>query len=389
MWRAVRLAEKSIGLASPNPAVGCVIVKGGEVVGQGWHEYLHRDHAEVCALAMAGGRARGAAAYVTLEPCTHHGRTPPCVSALISAGVQRVVVGHMDPNPMVSGKGIQELLSAGVAVEVGLLQTEVGRVIEPFACHVTTGLPLVVGKVGMSMDGRIAAAGNSRDRITSEEGCHFGQQLRLRLDALLVGIGTILADDPKLSYRGELPKAQPLRTVILDGMLRTPTGACLFQTGAAPHVLIFCRQDAPKDRWQELEGRGAEVVPVEHSPAGLLDLKCVLRELGDRKILGVLVEGGSEVHWSFLSAQLVDKFYFIVAPMILGGRNSVPSVGGMGYPSAGDAPRLKISRSIAAGPDLILETYPCYSRSILSPWHPSATIAGTAARPVPGPGNDE
>jgi diaminohydroxyphosphoribosylaminopyrimidine deaminase/5-amino-6-(5-phosphoribosylamino)uracil reductase len=367
MRRALALAEKSLGLASPNPPVGCVIVQQDEVVGQGWHEYKDRDHAEVRALAAAGNHARNATAYVTLEPCVHHGRTPPCASALIAAGVRRVVVARMDPNPTVSGKGISALRAAGIEVTVGTLQAEAGRIIEPFACHVTTGLPLVVGKVGMSLDGRIAAAGSPGGRITSEESREFGQQLRLRLDAVLVGIGTVLADDPQLSYRGKLPKARPLMTVVLDGLLRTPPSACFFQAVPEPHVLIFCQPDAPRERRRELEAKGAEVVALERGPKGL-DLHRVLVELGKRNVLGLLVEGGSEVHWSFLSSNLVDKFYFIVAPFVLGGSKSVPSVGGEGYGHASEAPRFRIARSFNAGPDLVLETYPSHSRSILSPW---------------------
>jgi diaminohydroxyphosphoribosylaminopyrimidine deaminase/5-amino-6-(5-phosphoribosylamino)uracil reductase len=367
MRRALALAGKSLGLASPNPSVGCVIVQQGKVVGQGWHEYRDLDHAEVRALTAAGSHARNGTAYVTLEPCVHYGRTPPCASALIAAGVRRVVVAHVDPNPMVSGKGISAMRAAGIEVTVGALQAEAGRIIEPFACHVTTGLPLVVGKVGMSLDGRIAAAGSPGGRITSEESREFGQQLRLQLDALLVGIGTVLADDPQLSYRGKLPKARPLMTVVLDGLLRTPPSARFFQAVPDPRALIFCRPDAPQERRRELEARGAEVVALERGPQGL-DLHRILLELGKRNVLGLLVEGGSEVHWSFLSSNLVDKFFFMIAPIILGGSKAVPSVGGEGYAFAGEAPRFRIARSFNAGPDLILETYPSYSRSILSPW---------------------
>jgi diaminohydroxyphosphoribosylaminopyrimidine deaminase / 5-amino-6-(5-phosphoribosylamino)uracil reductase len=367
MRRALALAEKSIGLASPNPPVGCVIAQNGRIAGRGWHEYRGRDHAEVRALAAAQDRARGGTAYVTLEPCAHYGRTPPCAAALSAAGIRRVVIALGDPNPMVAGKGISALRAAGIDVEVGVLQAEAGRLIEPFACHITTGLPLVVSKVGMSLDGRIAAAGAQRERITSEEGGAFGQELRLRLDALLVGVGTVLTDDPQLSYRGRLPKARPLMPVVLDGMLRTPPEARVFQGRHESGALIFCRVDAPKARREALAGRGAEVIPIAHGPRGL-DPHQVLRELGARDILGVLVEGGSEVHWSFLSADLVDKFYFVIAPIVLGGKTAVPAVGGIGYPSAGAAPRFMITRSLRAGPDLIFETYPRSSRSILSPW---------------------
>jgi diaminohydroxyphosphoribosylaminopyrimidine deaminase/5-amino-6-(5-phosphoribosylamino)uracil reductase len=373
MRRALALAEKSAGMASPNPPVGCVIVREGRILGQGWHEYQSRDHAEAKALAGAQTGVRGATAYVTLEPCVHYGRTPPCTSSLIAAGVRRVVIGHGDPNPLVAGKGISALQSAGIEVEVGVLQLDAGRLIEPFACHITTGMPLVVSKVGMSLDGRIATAGNRSDRITSEESREFSQRLRLQLDALLVGVGTVVVDDPQLSYRGKLPKARPLIVAVLDSHLRTPPTARIFLEQQEGRILIYCRTDAPIRRRQELEARGAGIIPVAHGPQGL-DLNQVLRDLAGRDILSVLVEGGSKVHWSFVSANLVDKFYFFVAPVILGGNCAVPAVGGEGYASVEAAPAFKISREFRAGSDLILETYPSSSRSILSPWLGSPLI---------------
>lgn len=374
MQKALELAEKSLGLASPNPPVGCTIVQAETIVGEGWHEYECRDHAEVRALANAGPLARGASVYVTLEPCIHFGRTPPCVSALIAAGVKRVVVAHADPNPVVCGKGIGRLRSAGIDVEVGLLQTEAARIIEPFACHVTSGLPLVVGKVGMSLDGKIAPDRARSGRITSEEGLDFGQRLRLQLDAILVGIGTVLADDPALTYRGALPKARPLKAVILDSGLRTPPGARLLHSAPVPRVLIFCDLTAPAERRRALEAEGAEIIPVARDERGL-DLVKVLHELGAREILGLLVEGGSEVHWSFLSAALIDKFYFVVSPLVLGGKNAVPAVGGTGYQSAAEALRFRLAPTQNAGADLILEAYPNSSKSILSPWRTDFEIS--------------
>jgi len=357
----------SAGMASPNPPVGCVIVWEGRILGEGWHEYQSRHHAEANALAVAQAGARGATAYVTLEPCAHYGRTPPCADALIAAGVRRVVIGCEDPNPLVTGKGISALRSAGVEVEVGMMQLEAGRVIEPFACHVTTGMPLVVSKVGMSLDGRIATGGDRSDRITSEASREFSQRLRLQLDALLVGVGTIMIDDPRLSYRGKLPKARPLIAAVLDSHLRTPPSARIFQERPEGGVLIYCRTDAPAARKEELQARGAGVVPVGHGPQGL-DLHQVLRDLAGRQILGVLVEGGSGIHWSFVSANLVDKFYFFMAPVVLGGNRAVPAVGGAGYASVEAAPAFKITGEFRAGDDRMLETYPRFSRSILSPW---------------------
>jgi len=368
MRKALALAEMSAGVASPNPPVGCVVVRDGRILSKGWHEYRSRLHAEANALAAARTDVRGATAYVTLEPCVHYGRTPPCAAALIAAGIRRVVVAREDPNPQVKGKGISALRSAGVEVEVGLLQLEAGRVIEPFACHVITGVPLVVSKVGMSLDGRIAAGGDRSDRITSEASHEFSQRLRLQLDALLVGIGTILVDDPRLSYRGKLPKARPLIAVVLDSDLRTPPAARIFQERPPEgSVLIYCRPDAPAARRGELQGKGACLIPVDHGSKGL-DLRQVLRDLAARDILGVLVEGGSRIHWSFVSADLVDKFYFIMAPVVLGGDRAVHAVGGEGFASVEAAPPYRITGEFRAGNDLILETYPKASRSFLSPW---------------------
>lgn len=284
----------------------------------------------------------------------------------------RIVVAHPDPNPIVSGRGIGQIHAAGIEVGSGLLQAEAARIIEPFACHVTTGLPLVVGKVGMSLDGKIAPAGGRDAWITSEQGRSFGQQLRLQLDAIMVGIGTVLADNPQLTYRGELQKARPLRVIVLDSFLRTPLDARLLHAVPEPRVLIFCAPDAAAGRKRELESRGAEIVPAMRGEHGL-DLIQVLRELGAREILGLLVEGGSEIHWSFLSSALVDKFFFIVSPLVLGGRKAVPAVGGTGYSSVTAAPRFRIADVTHAGPDTILEAYPTNSKSILSPWLANST----------------
>jgi diaminohydroxyphosphoribosylaminopyrimidine deaminase/5-amino-6-(5-phosphoribosylamino)uracil reductase len=331
------------------------------------HEYSLKDHAEVRALRDAGGLSEGATAYVTLEPCCHQGRTPPCVDGLIRAGIRRVVVGRIDPNSEVSGKGIQRLKSSGVRVDVGLMSEEAGGVIENFACRIVTGFPLVVGKVGMTLDGKIGTGRPEGRWITSQQSREFGQRLRLRADALLVGVDTVLADDPALTYRGQARKARSLLRVILDSRLRTPVSAGLFKTVPQSPVVIFCGRGAPKKRQVELERRGAEVVRVAHSPNGL-NLRAVLRELGRRNILELLVEGGSSVHWSFLSENLVDKFYFIVAPLVLGGTGAIPAVGGRGYRTIEDSAKFAVRKVFAMGPDLILEAYPSSSRSIISPW---------------------
>jgi diaminohydroxyphosphoribosylaminopyrimidine deaminase / 5-amino-6-(5-phosphoribosylamino)uracil reductase len=367
MRMAVRLARRGAGFASPNPTVGCVVVQGEQVVGRGWHDYGKFDHAEVVAIREAGAHARGAEAYVTLEPCSHYGRTPPCAELLASSGIGRVVVGMIDPNPLVSGRGIEYLGAHGIETEVGVLAAEVAELLEPFACRVSAGRPLVVGKAGMSLDGRIAAPGGTERRLTSRESDGFTQELRLRADAILVGIGTVLKDDPLLTYRGRAGRRRPLVRVILDSQLRTPPRARLFDDAAGGPVLIFCSADCDSARRRTLEQRGAEVIAGAGAP-GRPGLDLVLRELMRRDVNAVLVEGGSETHWAFLHAGLFDKFYFIVAPLVLGGTASVPVVGGEGYPTISDAERFRIRRSFTSGPDLVIEAFPAGSRSILSPW---------------------
>lgn len=369
MRRALRLARRGIGRTSPNPAVGCVLVRRGEVVGEAWHTYDGLDHAEVRALARAGTHARGATAYATLEPCSHHGRTGPCAEALVRAGVRRVVAAMVDPNPRVSGRGLERLRRAGIEVSVGLESDAALALNEPFVCHAATGRPLVVSKLAMSLDGRIATAAGASRWITSVEGRRFGQRLRLELDAILVGIGTVLADDPQLLYRGTRKKSRPLLRVVVDGRLRTPVGARLFAAAGESPVLIACADDAPVERRRRLEARGAEVLALPRAPSGV-DLDALLAELGRRRILGVLVEGGSAIHGSFMSEKLVDKLYFIVAPIVLGGVGALPAIGGRGFATLAEAPRLHIVRELRAGPDRVLEAYPPFSRSIRAPAPP-------------------
>jgi len=301
-----------------------------------------------------------------LEPCSHHGRTGPCADRLIQAGVRRVVIPLADPNPRVAGRGIDKIRKAGLIVDVGLLADEAGKIIETFACHVITGLPLVVAKAGMSLDGKIGTGFPEGRCITSPEGLEFGQSLRLKMDAILVGVETVLADDPVLTYRGRAPKGRPLVRVVLDSALKTPPSARLFEDRKTP-VLLFCAESASETRKTALESAGAEIVTVRDRGCEL-DLLKVLSELGRRNILGVLVEGGSRVHGSFLVRNLVDVFYFIISPIVLGGTASIPVIGGQGYESIADAPKFRIRRQYQVGPDIVLETYPSTSRSIVSPW---------------------
>jgi diaminohydroxyphosphoribosylaminopyrimidine deaminase/5-amino-6-(5-phosphoribosylamino)uracil reductase len=335
MQRALDLAEQSLGLASPNPAVGCVLVRNDEVVGEGLHEYDKKDHAEIVALKKAGDAARGATAYVTLEPCCTSGRTGPCTEALIAAGVSRVVVATEDPNPAVHGKGIARLQAAGVAVEVGLLQCEARKLNDGFARYIRTKLPLVTLKAAVSLDGRIAPAPGTAPRgmpvyLTGEKSRAAVQKMRHDMDAVITGINTVLEDDPMLTDRTGLPRRRPLLRVVLDSGLRIPLDSKLVRT-AQEDLLIFCAV-APTQRQRTLEALGVRVERVEgvEVPRGALtgrakggrksgvSLRAVLQRLGEMEILSVLLEAGGQMNSSALSGGLVDRMTLFYAPLFLG-----------------------------------------------------------------------
>jgi diaminohydroxyphosphoribosylaminopyrimidine deaminase/5-amino-6-(5-phosphoribosylamino)uracil reductase len=312
MALALRLAEQGLYTTSPNPRVGCVLVKGHDVVGTGWHERAGEPHAEVHALRAAGTSAKGATAYVTLEPCSHHGRTPPCADALIAAGVKRVVAAMQDPNPQVAGQGIARLRAAGLEVEIGLMEAAARELNTGFVSRMTRGIPWVRSKIAASLDGRTALANGSSKWITGEAARHDVQHWRARSCAVLTGIGTVLADDPKLNVR-EIPTAsQPLR-VVLDSELRVSPQAGILQNGES---LIFTAR-AESARRRDLEIQGAEVVTLA-GPDGKVDLLAVLQNLARRGINEVLVEAGRELNGAMLKAELVDELVLYFAPQLLG-----------------------------------------------------------------------
>lgn len=310
MRRALELARGTEGLASPNPHVGCVLVRDGVVVGEGAHRYEERDHAEIVALKQAGEQARGATAYMTLEPCSHHGRTGPCADALIVANVSRVVTATVDPNPRVSGQGIARLRQAGIEVSVGLCQDEARAINDAFACWVRTGRPLVKLKAALSADGMLAPEDSLRTPgqtfwITGPESLAEVQRMRHAADAVLTGIGTVLMDDPLLTDRTGGERRRKLLRVVLDTRLRTPLDSKLVRS-ADGDVLIFCGNEAEARRVAELEAAGVEVIRVVGAD-GRLDLGVVLEVLGQRKVLGLLLECGSRLNGAFLSTGRVDK----------------------------------------------------------------------------------
>jgi len=321
MARALRLAERGLYSTDPNPRVGCVIVRDGEVVGEGWHERAGQPHAERIALAGAGQTARGATAYVTLEPCAHHGRTPPCTQGLIDAGVARVVAAMQDPNPLVAGQGLSRLRDAGIRTDVGLLSAEAEALNPGFLKRMRSGMPFVRCKLAMSLDGRTAMASGESQWITGEASRRDVQRLRARSSAIVTGVGTVLADDPSLNVRlaaddlhGSDPVRQPLR-VVVDTRLRTPPRARLLML--AGDVLVLCGEGAPREIEQELREAGADVLRLPQL-GGRIDLRQALRALADRGINEVLIESGATLAGHALAAELVDELVVYMAPHLMG-----------------------------------------------------------------------
>jgi diaminohydroxyphosphoribosylaminopyrimidine deaminase / 5-amino-6-(5-phosphoribosylamino)uracil reductase len=370
MRQALELARRGAALASPGARVGAVIAdSSGELAGSGFYTFEGIRHAEVLALEQAGPRARGGAIYLNLEPHCHHGRTPPCTDALIAAGIKRIVAAMADPNPDVAGRGFEQLRAAGIAVETGLFEAEARRINEAFARYILTRLPLVTLKSGMTLDGKIApppgdsfnpsalgATGATGGWITSEEARAHVQQLRHESDAIMVGVGTIIADDPLLTDRTGLPRRLPLLRVVLDSRLRCPLESRLVKT-AKDDVLIFCSfAEEKKRRLLEERGIRVEQVPLGSSD-GRPDLKKIALRLGELGITGLLIEGGALVNWAALAAGVVDKIFLYYAPKILAGGGSVPFAGGEGFRRLSEAAQVKNIVLHRFGEDFAVEGY--------------------------------
>jgi diaminohydroxyphosphoribosylaminopyrimidine deaminase/5-amino-6-(5-phosphoribosylamino)uracil reductase len=347
MRRALELAERAKGRTSPNPMVGALVVKGGDLVGEGFHAYAGSDHAEVVSLDEAG---------VSLEPCCHHGRTPPCVGRIVQAGIRRVVAACEDPNPAVCGKGLGALRAAGIAVEVGCLAEEAARLNEAFFKHVRTGLPFITLKVAASLDGKIATRTGDSRWITGESARRRVHQLRNEVDAVLVGIGTILRDDPLLTTRlGIADQRDPIR-VIVDNLARLPLRAKVVNRASTAPTILAVSQTAPRSRVEALEREGIQVLVVEDSPRRV-SLERLVEVLGKRGILSVMVEGGAEINASALREGIVDKVCIFLAPMLIGGKTAPTAVGGEGIEEIGQALRLRDTRVEQYGEDIMVEGY--------------------------------
>ena len=367
---ALELAREGIGLTSPNPCVGAVIVNSdGAVVGSGKYTYDGVKHAEVLALAEAGEKARGATLYINLEPCSHQGRTGPCADALIVAGIGRVVAGMKDPNPLVSGKGFEKLRSAGISVTCGMLEQESRVLNEAFARYIRHRVPLVTLKAAMTLDGKIApppseshsptalgAAGAHSGWITSELAREHVQELRHQNDAILVGVGTVIADDPLLTDRTGKSRRHPLLRIILDSRLRLPLESRVVAT-AHDDVLVVC-SFAEEKKKRQLTRRGVRVQQIpQPTPEGHPDLSAVVRHLGEMEITSVMIEGGAMVNWAALASGIVDKVFLYYAPKILAGTGSISFAGGSGFSRISDAACVRSIRLHRFGEDFAVEGY--------------------------------
>ena len=333
---SLELARKGAAVTSPNPMVGAILVRHGEVVGRGFHVWADVKHAEILDLEQAGERAGGATLYINLEPCCHVGRTGPCVDALLAAGVGRVVAAMQDPNPAVSGQGFERLRAAGVEVEVCHdFAGEAERLNEPYVHYMRHGRPLVVLKAALTLDGKIAAPEDNEGWITSERARRHVQGLRHASDAILTGIGTVLGDDCLLTDRTGLPRSRPLLRIVVDSQLRIPLDSRMVRS-AARDLLVAATSAASAERRKALEARGVEVLQFD-GPDGRVDLGLLIGELGRRRILSLMIEAGSKLNWAALESGVADKIFFYYAPKILGGLQSLPVAGGAGRRRRKDA----------------------------------------------------
>jgi diaminohydroxyphosphoribosylaminopyrimidine deaminase / 5-amino-6-(5-phosphoribosylamino)uracil reductase len=356
MEMAYGLAGKARGRTSPNPLVGAVVVRGGAVAGAGYHERAGGPHAEIVALGRAGRRAKGATLYLTLEPCVHWGRTPPCVDAVLAAGLGRIVVSALDPNPLVDGRGVRRLARAGLPVSAGLLAERNAVLNEAPIKFITRGVPFVTLKAALTADGKIACRTGDSRWISAAATRDYIHLLRGEQDAIMIGAGTLLADDPRLTVRHALWPGKKITRVVLDGRLRFPLAARMLSARSGGPVVVFAGREAPRDKARGLEGRGVEVVfPPEGSAAWTLDL--VLAELGRREIAALLVEGGSRLFTSFIEAGLADKAVLTLAPRLVGGAAAPGLLGGEGAANVASARLLRRARTFAVADDIILEGY--------------------------------
>jgi len=357
MWMALDLARQGRGRTNPNPMVGAVLVKNGELIGSGYHQFAGGPHAEVIALRMAGEKAKGAALYVNLEPCAHHGRTAPCAEALIKAGVQEVIAAMGDPNPQVSGRGFQKLQEAGIRVKTGILEEKARRLNEVFLKYIVTQMPFVMLKTAMTLDGKIATRTGESRWITGEKSRQFVHRLRDQCDAVIVGIGTVLSDNPRLTTRLAEGGGKDALKVVVDSNARLPLEARVINPGLRNKLYLATTGAASPEKIRALREKGVEVA-ILPSAEGRVDLKALLRRLGERKISSVLVEGGGTLNYSLLKAGAVDKLFIFIAPLIFGGRNSPTPFTGEGVDTIDRSWRVEQTEIKQFDQDILIVGYP-------------------------------
>lgn len=356
---ALDLAEKGRGTTSPNPMVGAVVVKDEKIIGKGWHKRPGTPHAEAIALEKAGANAEGATLYVNLEPCCHTDKlTPPCADAIIRHKIARVVVGMVDPNPKVSGRGIEMLKDAGIDVQTGVLRERSERINEAFAKHIATNMPFVTLKVAQTLDGKIATSSGESKWITGSEARRIGHRLRGESDAIMVGIGTVLRDDPSLTTRIEgVPESRDPHRVILDSHLRIPLDAKVLNLSSKAKTYVATTISASTSKLKEIKKKKAEILIMDADETGRVNLLGLMEELARLGMTNVLVEGGARVNATALRSGVVDKVIFFIAPRILGGDDARGSIGGGSPASLDDAVKLTCVSHTNAGQDIMVEGY--------------------------------
>ena len=362
MRLAIELARKAKGCTSPNPMVGAVIVKDGEIVGRGYHQKAGTPHAEVHAIEDAGEKAKGATIYVSLEPCSHYGRTPPCTQAIINAGLSGVVTAMTDPNPRVNGNGKAILESHGIEVKTGVLEEEARKLNEFFIKYITTGLPFVILKTAMTLDGKIATHSGKSKWITSEESRKRVHQIRNEVDAVMVGIGTVIKDDPSLTTRLSDGNGRDALRIILDSHARIPLDAKVLNQESNAKTIVAVTPSAPEDKIDQIRQKAEVIIIPERD--GRVDIFELMKKLGQMEITSVMIEGGAEVNASALKAGIVDKAMFFVAPKIFGGKDTSSPIGGDGVEDPSEAIKLKDISVERIGEDMLITGIPCYENKI-------------------------
>lgn len=361
MRMAFSLALRGTGVTSPNPIVGALVVKGVKIVGKGYHRKSGDKHAEIVALDEAREQARGATLYLNLEPCCHFGKTPPCCKEIIKAGIKKVVCAMSDPNPLINGKGFRNLLSAGVSVEEGLLQSEAERLNEIFIKYSRTGKPFVVAKAAMSLDGKISTSGGESKWISAEQTrTYIHNRIRYGMDAVLVGINTVLMDDPLLTVRGTGNRIKKINRVVLDSELKMPIDSILLRSLSEGNIFVYATGRSSENSRRILEKKGANVIIVEEED-GRVALSAVIEDLGRKGITSILVEGGSRILASAFDAKVIDKAFFFMAPTIIHGKDATSAVQGNVYRRLKESISLERIHPLRIGKDWMIQAYPRYA----------------------------